>query len=82
MQNLVKWVAVLTLVAGLLMLGGIACGGDEEATPTPTATETATPTPAQLEAYKVGAIFSTTRQMLRNALRWPTGSSSRTRCWP
>ncbi len=65
MRKCLKWLVVLTLIAALLSLGGLACDG-EEATPTPepTATEepTATPEPTEepKEAFKIGAVFALT----------------------
>jgi branched-chain amino acid transport system substrate-binding protein len=60
MRNYLKWLVVLTLIAALLAMGGIACNGEEEETQTPEPTATAEPTEAPKEAFKIGAVFATT----------------------
>jgi len=58
MQSFLKWSLVLALIVSLVAVGVVGCGDDEEATPAPTETEE-TPTPTPKEAYKIGALFST-----------------------
>ena len=53
MRQFLRWSAVLALIVALVAVGIVGCSSEEEATPTPTQ-------PLPKEAYKVGAVFSTT----------------------